>query len=302
MSAAVALAIAGVVGIAAAAPNFESGTASADFVFDNPFTGTIEWVKGPNVDALTIGSKDVVEAPNFANPLKTVGNVGVLAVNTNANHWDVKLTTKYGGRLYTDGGLQPDKTPAGCDDFIVACRDTMVPGPGEVLKYVSAIGTPTGDASESWNTGNEVVLDVAVGEAIKAVTGTFFSIGCVGGGSGNCTNSPLPSRVGKTKLLTTAPVSLGGTAAKLSLAGVIEDDVLAGSNSNLLTQTDFLGADLTAVSSAGDLENYGFKGKNNTNQYIYVNVGIHPDNSSFVDADGESKYKETFTFTLYNGY
>lgn len=305
---AAALTAAAVSGTVWAAPNFESGSVQAEAVFDNPFTGTISWAAGPNVDGMVIGKKNVLEAAN--SPEKT-GNVGVLAINTNGKRWDVKMTSKFGGRLYTEGKDTTIKVPATCDDFTTACRDSTIKGAGSPLKYVDSYSTsaPSGDAANSWYDGGVVVLDVAIGAAQKVVSGSFFSIGCTGASA--CSQAPSPVRVGKSKVLASGtvarvPTTAGGPVAPISFAEVISDsiDIIISDLTDNQQAKDFLGYDLTATGKKPDADEIkkGFKGKNNVNQYIYVNVGISPTNSGYINANGKDVYKETFTFTLYNGF
>lgn len=315
--AAAALTVAGVLGAAGAVwagPGFESGHVDAAFEFSNPFTGTIDWAKTPTADGKTIGSKNVMlyeYNSQTGGPTEPVGNVGVLAINTNGFHWDVKMTTKYGGRLFTDGEPMTIKVPADCDDFTKACGSATVTGPGTSLKYLGGTGgLPPGNATandtrESINNGTEVVLDVAIGAAQKVVSGNFFSVGCTN--ATTCVDAPKPSRVGKDKVLgsgtlannntPTAPATLA-PAVPVSFADVFSTDYTDNNNIKMANQ-DFLGIPKVSVNASS--LGLGFIGTS-ADQHIYVNIGIHPDNASFLDADGNTKYKETFTFTLYNGF
>jgi len=333
-----ALVVAGFALAVSAAPNFSSGSVNASFSFDNPFEGTIEWAKGPDVDATTILNYDVIGGTDgsrddfsaIGKNSNFIGNVGVLAIKTNAGHWDVKMTSRFGGRLFTEGKDTTIKVPSGCG-FSVACRDTVIKGKGKVLTYsfpTTGFATPmSGDAAfesvvlsseasiyNSTSASDEVLLDVAIGAAMQAVSGAFFSVGCV---AANCSGAPLPLRVGKAKValsdvegseVSFAEVVSEGFGSALGNYTVPTTPVL-GNNPNLVKIDDYLGLDLrqditdgTTKITAAQIKDKGFKGKNNAGQYIFVNVGIHPDNTSYISSNGEDLYKETLTFTLYNGF
>ncbi len=318
--AAVALAIAGVLGTAVAAPNFPSGDAVAAFALDNPFVGEIKWANPPKVDGATIGSYNVIPEATDADMVKgNMGNVGVLAIKTNGFHWDVVMRSKYGGRLYADGKdtTVSDKYPSGCDGMLVACKDTIIKKAGTALAYGSSLPTENKTAEnlkESIDAGTDgaadlVVLDIAVGAAIKGVSGNFFAVGCTSsGGTVTCETAPLAVRLGKADVTKSGTMikenrseGAGANAASgVSFANAIGNNTDAVNKITALTAgtTEYLG--LTGTVNAAAIKG-GFKGTN-VEQYIYVNVGVHPSNSSYINANGTTTYKETFTFTLLNGY
>jgi len=294
-----ALVVAGVVGMAwAAEPAGIAGPyATATFSTEVNFVSSIDWVVQEDVTLDKFGSIDVVGpiGGSGGDLVTNPGNVGILKVKTNATHWDIKMTSANNGKPYTPGDSIWSYGPQPCTQNWDCTDSVKVPGIGNNLKYKSTLASlPSTGAVESIDGSAapyDVILDVAVGGAVQnPVNKNYYSIGC--GPTTGCGDAPLPVRLTKAKVKDSknTPVSFASAIGSVTTDTKFNGLTIGG------VQISAVGTDMAQIASNG------FNGTGE-DQYIYVNAGIHPSNTQYLPSlSPTTVYKETLTFTLYNGF
>jgi len=322
--AAAALVVAGGAVTVWAQPNMVQSldNATIPIKIEYPYTGKIEAlpsVLGDDADAVArfdVGTyKDI-------NP----GNVGYLKISTNAPSWDVTFFTENGGVPFGPGEEDTRQQDPLCvpNPFLgTTCDMETYMKPGASLLYntkKALIGT--GDDSHSRladpsisTTKDVVLLDMAIGlaGAFPTAGAGVYAQGAEGGVIIN------PTRITKDKMITSKkPTTGSGTPVSFAerLCEDAENGTTGTQNSNLGGLESLWGpktgpagttgtviANPTTFWVTGGLDTKGFPPPPKTGAaYFYVNIGIHPNNTSDIAELAGKTYTETFTFNLMGGF
>jgi hypothetical protein len=299
-----ALAVAGVVGTAVAAPPTTGKTASADMTA----TFKIETLAEIEATAYAGLTNAVLLATNAATSTSTIagntfgqapGTLGTIMVRTNANNWDVQLRTNNGGGLMdiTKSVLVPG-TCATYDAW-GQCQ-TYNPDTYSDAPYLIYNTTGNSDAAGVINgttSGPDTVqLEVAVGMARTgaslgspaALANELFALG----GPGDPAAPVLiPFNNLKASKVNTTPVSLAtliaGTTAYTGATGV---------PAGIPTATNRLWADI--ATNGFTVPDYPLDAAHQDEEYFFINVGINQALKGTIGGNDEGEYSEVFTFTL----
>jgi hypothetical protein len=329
-----ALAVAGVVGtvwadlatLQKADGDKASATATVGFIIDNKAEIECTPKNVTEAELATLDWAKISGTPSATN----FGTLGTIKVTTNSTAWDVRMTTKYGGRLvYNDGG--PIAGQFDCDGTIDpwtgACSGKETPkksaGTNYPLTYNSAgasaskglIAGTAGTAAtpESFpGAGDGVPAVPAVNDQVQllvtigvaklgsdlgapaAQSGNLYPLGAPGAYS-----NFLPIEVTGAQLLTSCEKQLDGTTPTsgfdpISFASLVGNGYEDKATPAPLNYAGIAGRPWTTIASDG------FGKPTNGVEYFYVNVGM--DSSMPLGGNKKGKYEETFTFDLYASF
>jgi hypothetical protein len=311
-----ALAVAGVVGIAVAAPPTGDPNKTAQLIVGYEVVVlaeiTTEPFAGLNADILkSTDAKSVVSATGSIQGAAP-GTLGTVKVKTNASNWDVKMRTKNGGRLIDETTAVPDTGPCPTDSW-GQCTGigTITFADAEVLTYVPGTSS-TGQGIKQGTSGkpDTVLLEVAIGvanlgKALNAPTALQNTLFALGGPS-----APVePVLIGSTDLL--ASNVIAGATGAISFADSISDGTSgkASAPKYSAAATTANAAD-TGISERkwSDIKSDGFgvpthakcsdTDECRNEEYFFVNVGINQGFKQKIGSNKGGTYTETLYFDL----
>jgi len=260
---------------------------------------------------------DIIKTTNAGASFSTIsgntagtspGTLGAIRVKTNSTNWDVKMRTKYGGRLQDESKAVPVEVPGAPDIWGVPGPSTTTYTDGEYLTYntgaaavagTDELGVIARDAGKATDP-DTVQLQVAVGYAQTGkmlgspanLEGTLFALG------------------GPTAPLAPALIDF----AALKDSDVAPADANAISLAEVLSgHTVYTGSTITGISDrpwtgtgVSNIEDNGFGVPNHNRctatddcrneEYFFINVGIRQDKVDAIGGNIGGDYSETFYF------
>jgi hypothetical protein len=285
-----AVAVAGVVGTAWAAP-LAGLTASEATKVNMTAAYTVNQITeieatGKNLadDDLRVNVIDLPTATKF-------GNLGTIRVRTNSKHWDVVMTTDNEGKML-------DKSTAACtteDD-----HDAW----GNVNGSHQVCDDSKKEFLKSGPTKTDVVLDVAIGVAKtgyklgnSAAPTTLYPMADV-------TSGPVFIAPVKVTSLAGTNVATGGISFAATIGGNYKTTITSGTFKNGIVGTTSTGdSTWTNIETKGFPTPYGNASPEKNEEFFYVNVGIAPATFDAINGNKNKRtYTETFYFELYASF